>query len=87
MSKLSSKLTQEVYKLDREGLQQLEALCQALLDEQSQEPEEASEQTPAQNGKAKSRGYRELKTINGKKYWYRRWREGKKLKSEYIGPA
>lgn len=39
------------------------------------------------NGKvqAKGRGYLETKTIKGRQYIYRRWREGGQLKSEYVG--
>lgn len=38
------------------------------------------------NGKASpGRGYLETKTIKGRQYIYRRWREGGRLKSEYVG--
>lgn len=38
-------------------------------------------------GKAngKGRGYLETKTIKGRQYVYRRWREGGQLKSAYVG--
>lgn len=60
----------------------------ALLQEQTAaEPaptEEAGKVDPG-NGKKQGRGWIEVKTISGNQYAYRRWREGKTLKSEYIG--
>lgn len=56
-----------------------EAVDQAR-DQAAPDPDQA--QTRGDNGQ---RGYVEIKTIKGHQYAYRRWREGKVLKSKYVG--
>lgn len=34
-----------------------------------------------------SKASKTQKTINGNDYWYWQWRDGEKIKSEYIGPV
>lgn len=65
---------------------------QALLDYAqllaAQETTQAAPETPESansNGNGKAKGWVEVKTIKGHPYAYRRWREGKTLKSEYVG--
>lgn len=80
--------------LDKEGLLELLAMVEDRLAEIEDEPapiQETSSSGPA--GKAKGgAGWIELKMIpgaNGKLYGpyaYRRWRVGKTLKSQYLGP-
>ncbi len=54
------------------------ALMLASEGEQSEAASETSE------GKA-DKGYIEIKMVKGHPYAYRRWREGKTLKSKYVG--
>jgi len=85
---ISKQLITEVKTLTRPELLELEALIQALLDEsetgqEEQEPAPEASTTSQSNGR---RGYIELKEINNcGPYQYLRWREGKKLRSRYIG--
>jgi len=68
---------------------------QALLDyarrlaaQQVASPEAKLQDTgniPTESNHKRGKGWVEVKTINGHQYAYRRWREGKILKSEYIG--
>jgi hypothetical protein len=55
----------------------------AGTDQRGEEPA-GPEADAGQNGTG-NRGYVEIKTIKGRPYAYRRWREGKVLRSEYLG--
>lgn len=39
----------------------------------------------ASNVKRPRGWWREIKKIKGHRYWYKRWREGGKLRSKYLG--
>lgn len=85
--------------LGKDGLLELRALVDDRLEELEQEPTEeqpAGSEALAGSGtvglssgsgkNGSGRGWVELKKINGYgPYAYRRWREGKKLRSEYLG--
>ena len=74
--------------LDREGLLELMAMAEARLAELDEELEPVQETSSNGSGKAKAggSGYVELKMIgkNGP-YAYKRWRQGKTLRSQYLG--
>jgi hypothetical protein len=83
-----TELTAAAAKLNPANQQAALDYILALLADQ----DAAAEPTPDQaalgstgNGKRKAGGWVEVKTISGHPYAYRRWREGKTLKSEYIG--
>ena len=64
---------QQVRRLDNVEVHQATAdLLQSLIDTLTPEPESDG-------------SWIEVKTINGKKYEYKRWREGGKLRSQYMG--
>lgn len=75
--------------LDREGLLELGAMIDDALEalETAEEQEPRIEQIGNGGGaSSKARGWVELKTIRGYgPYVYKRWREGGRLKSEYVG--
>lgn len=65
----------------------LDYLLDLLAKQEAEAAEAAPEVESPANGsdKAKAKGWVEVKTINGHQYAYRRYREGKTLKSEYVG--
>ena len=77
-----------IVSLDRDGLQELIAMAEARLAELDEELEPVQE--PSSNGSSKAKaggaGWIELKMIgkNGP-YAYKRWRQGKTLRSQYLG--
>ena len=76
--------------LDRDGLLDLRGLVDdrlAELEGQEQEIEDCSGEPAGQAGSKNGKGgYVELKYIRGfGPYAYRRWREGKRLRSQYLG--
>jgi hypothetical protein len=73
--------------LDREGLLELRAMIDDALEALETAEEPRHEHTGNGNGaSSKARGWVELKTIKGYgPYAYRRWRDGGRLRSEYIG--
>lgn len=80
-----------IASLDRDGLLELIMLAEARLaeleeEQDGQEPSGMSSRTGPANGKAGGAGWIELKMIgkNGP-YAYKRWRQGKRLRSQYLG--
>ena len=85
-----------IASLDRDGLLELIMLAEARLaeleeEQDGQEPSGMSSRTGPANGKAGGAGWIELKWIpgaNGKQYGpyaYKRWRQGKTIRSQYLG--
>lgn len=78
-----------IASLDRDGLLELITLAEARLaelEQSGQEPSGMSSRTGPANSKAGGAGWIELKMIgkNGP-YAYKRWRQGKTLRSQYLG--
>ena len=74
--------------LDRDGLLELRGMVDDRLAELEAQQVEGCPGEPAGPAEARSRarGYVELKMIkNCGPYAYRRWREGGRLRSEYLG--
>ena len=63
--------------------QKHQAELQKIVEEEGEA--ESSSHKNAELPGAKGGSWFEIKTIKGHKYRYRRWREGKKTKSEYVG--
>lgn len=81
-----------IASLDRDGLLELIMLAEARLAEIEDGQEPAQETSSRGSSKAsEAQGWIELKMIpgaNGKQYGpyaYRRWRQGKRLRSQYLG--
>ena len=88
---LPKELTQQLQSLNKAQLLAARMLADELL-ERAQEVEEnaqteADSASPAPaKGKKDGKGWVELKMINGSgPYAYRRWYEGKRCRSKYIG--
>ena len=86
----TNELTPLFDKLSPTGQQAALDFIKTLLQEQESTqtrpaPNDARQITTAGNGKRRAKGWVEIKQINGHPYAYRRWREGKTLKSQYIG--
>lgn len=81
-----------IASLDRDGLLELIMLAEARLAELDKELEPVQETSSGPAGKTReASGWIELKWIpgaNGKQYGpyaYKRWRQGKVLRSQYLG--
>ena len=88
-----STVTANLGKLTRTELEDVADMIAALLAELAEAP--AAEQggpdgsrNPAGKGGGKGGAWYELRTVNGcGPYIYRRWREGGRKRSEYVGKA
>jgi len=82
-------LNDKLKAMGRDELIDLQAMIAGLLDIMSATTA-LNESTPQGKPKVKrqhSAPFIEIKTIKGRQYAYRRWYEGGKLRSEYIGKA
>jgi hypothetical protein len=78
-------ICEDLKLLDAEQLDEVAAFVAGLLGE-AERDEPAGDADHGGNGRRAAGGWVELKTINGSgPYAYRRWREGKRLRSKYIG--
>jgi hypothetical protein len=75
--------------LNDSDLEELHSAIAALREARQPKPEpEPSEQPPdVPHDKRVSGGWIETKDINGSKYRYLRWRDGKRQRSKYLGKA
>lgn len=75
-----------ISSLDEDGLLELRAMIDEALEQPEEEQPAASLDNNGKGKESRARGWVELKSIGGYgPYAYRRWREGKRLRSEYIG--
>jgi hypothetical protein len=82
-----SEVTRKARQMNSE---QLDAVIAFMADLLATEDTEAPEEERATGGKSKAgpAGWVELKHINGYgPYAYLRWREGKRMRSKYLGKA
>lgn len=84
-------LTDRLKAMSRDELLDVQALIAGLLDNAAVTVTTATnEMAPQGKPKAKrqhSAPFIEVKVIKGRKYAYRRWYEGGRFRSEYVGPV
>ena len=74
-----------VHRQTADLLRQLKQMLEPATKKKTAVVEHKDNEKVKGTGKRKKRGYVEIKTINGRPYAYRRWREGGRLRSEYVG--
>ncbi|MCW1967101.1 MAG: hypothetical protein KIH69_003125 [Anaerolineae bacterium] len=80
-------LTDKIKSMSRDELIKLQAFIGGLIDNAAPVADAAAPQGKVKAKRQHSAAFVEIKTIKGRRYAYRRWYEGGKFRSEYIGPA